>query len=230
MDQFDSEQYNKNYTFNFTKEMAYRHFKKYGQFNGYTDQKDLKKIKITIITPCSRPQNLLRIKDSLDFNHICEWIIVHDTNTPLKYFEDTTISEYNFKGFGRSGNPQRNYGLTRVQNKESYIYFLDDDNIIHPDLYKLTLVPNRIYTFDQLDQLGKIRLTGYKIKVGQIDTAMFLVWFPLVKDIQWDIDKYDADGYYITECYKFKDKFIYINKSLSYYNYLSINDTNSTTV
>jgi hypothetical protein len=51
---------------------------------------------------------------------------------------------------------------------------------------------------------------------------MFLVWYPLVEGILWDNDKYDADGHFIVESYnKNKDKLIYINKSLCYYNYIT---------
>ena len=34
---------------------------------------------LTIITPCSRPENLKLMRDSIDFDCIDQWIIVHDT-------------------------------------------------------------------------------------------------------------------------------------------------------
>ena len=235
MNYFDTEQYIKNYfeeLGNLSPNGALLHFRRYGQFEGKTDQKDKKKYLITVVTPCIRPSNLLKIKDSLNFDFVCEWIIVYDSSkvqvkledgTMLKQFEGIDkISEYYYElPGGCSGNVQRNYALSLIKNKESFIYYLDDDNIIHPDLYKLTLLPNKIYTFNQLYKNDKKRLTGNNITIGRIDSAMFLVWYPLVKDIKWEIDKYDADGYYILECYsKNKDKLIYINKYISYYNYL----------
>ena len=37
-----------------------------------------------------------------------------------------------------SGNGQRkNYALTKITNPNTFLYYLDDDNILHPNLYKL---------------------------------------------------------------------------------------------
>ena len=102
---------------------------------------------------------------------------------------------------------------------------MDDDNIIHPKLYNLlhVLEPNKIYTFNQIrpDHVFpfKSHLLGNNISVYNIDSAMFLVYFKLCKDIRWDTDKYNSDGYYITECYeKNKDSWEFVNKTLAYYN------------
>jgi hypothetical protein len=46
------------------------------------------------------------------------------------------IKEYVCKGEGISGNPQRNYALTKITNPNTVLYYLDDDNILHPNLYK----------------------------------------------------------------------------------------------
>ena len=96
--------------------------------------------KITIITPSYRIHNIMRLKESIDFNYVDEWIIVYDgskiTENP-NLFIHAKIKEYVFKGEGISGNPQRNYALTRVTNPETMLYFLDDDNVIHPRLYTL---------------------------------------------------------------------------------------------
>ena len=35
-------------------------------------------MKITIITPCYRVENLQHIFESIDFNYVDEWIIVYD--------------------------------------------------------------------------------------------------------------------------------------------------------
>jgi hypothetical protein len=36
-----------------------------------------------------------------------------------------------------SGNEKRNYALTKITNPDTFLYYLDDDNMIHPDLYDL---------------------------------------------------------------------------------------------
>jgi hypothetical protein len=75
---------------------------------------------------------------------------------------------------------------------------------------------NKLYTFNQKD-----RINGDYIEIYNIDTAMLLINYNLCKDIRWILDKYNADGYYIKECYlKNLDKWIYINNTLSTYNIL----------
>ena len=184
--------------------------------------------KITIITPSYRTDNLLSVKNSIDFDYVHEWIIVYDgskiTENPnmFKHENNDKIKEYVYKGDGISGNPQRNYALTKITNKDTFLYYLDDDNIIHPTFYKLLnlLDTNKIYTFNQENSLK-----GNNINVRHIDTAMCVVHYNLCQNIEWINDKYDADGYYIKSCYdKNKDKHIYIDNDMCYYNKLGIGD------
>jgi predicted O-methyltransferase YrrM len=178
--------------------------------------------KLTLITPSYRVDNLLKIKKSIDFRYIDEWIIVYDGNKIIdnpNLFKDqknNKIKEYLYKGEGISGNPQRNYALTKVTNQNTLLYYLDDDNIIHPNIYRLlNIVDNtKLYTFNQYN-----RIKGNNICVGQIDSAMVIIPYKLCKNEKWITDKYDADGYYIKECYdKNKNKHIYVDNNLCYYN------------
>jgi hypothetical protein len=75
---------------------------------------------------------------------------------------------------------QRNYALSKISNPDTFLYYLDDDNIINENLYKLldNVDNGKIYTFHQYD-----RLKGNDISVGCIDTAMVIVLFNLCKDI-----------------------------------------------
>jgi glycosyltransferase involved in cell wall biosynthesis len=191
------------------------------------------KKKITIITPSIRPHNLLKIKESINFDYVNEWIIVYD-ETKIKENpnifsneKNDKIKEYVYKGPGRSGNPQRNYAIDNIQNPDTYLYFLDDDNIIHPELYKLLhdIQDNKIYTFDQKRPKDvfpyKEYLEGNKVELFCIDSAMFLVDYNLCKNIRWEPHKYNSDGIYIMECYSLnRDNWIYVDKLLSYYNYI----------
>ena len=187
------------------------------------------KNKLTIITPSYRPDNLLKFRDSINFDYIEEWIIVYDgskiTENPNIFKNNSKIKEYVYKGKGISGNPQRNYALTKVTNPNTSLYYLDDDNIIHPDLYKLVnLIDNtKIYTFNQLiytfNELNILK--GNNIRNDYIDTAMFIVPFNTCKNIRWIPEKRGADGYYITECYdKYKYLHIFVDNDLCYYNKL----------
>jgi len=179
--------------------------------------------KMTIITPSYRLDNLKKMYNSINFDYVDEWIIVYD-GTKIKdnfqFFENNDkIKEYVHASKGISGNPQRNYALTKISNPDTLLYYLDDDNIIHPSLYQLLNIidPSRMYTFNQLN-----RIKGNNITVGHIDTAMALIPYRLCNTFNWMIDRYDADGYYIKKCYDTnKNSHIYVDNDLCYYNKLS---------
>ena len=178
--------------------------------------------KLTIITPSYRIDNLLELKKSIVFEYIDEWIIVYDGSKIIdnpnlfENQENNKIKEYVYEDKGSSGNPQRNYALTKIANSDTLLYYLDDDNIIHPNLYKLLNIidNNKLYTFNQYN-----RIKGNNIFVGGIDTAMFIIPYKLCKNITWIFDKYEADGYYILECYnENKNIHIFVDNDLCYYN------------
>jgi hypothetical protein len=122
-------------------------------------------------------------------------------------------------GEGISGNPQRNYALTKISNPDTFLYYLDDDNIVHPSLFHLVKVmdKNKMYTFNQYKGLR-----GNNVNVKFIDTAMFMIHFPLCSGITWDKHKYDADGFYIRECYETRQQnHVFVDNALCYYNKMS---------
>ena len=80
--------------------------------------------KITIITPSYRIDNLYKIKESINFEYVHEWIIVYDGSkiitNPYLFKEDNKIKEYIYKCTGVSGNGQRNFALSNLQMKIHY--------------------------------------------------------------------------------------------------------------
>jgi hypothetical protein len=101
------------------------------------------------------------------------------------------------------------------------VYYLDDDNMLHSNLYKLldyirARDNDKIYTFKQYN-----RIKGNNINVGHIDIAMVIIPFNLYKNIKWKLYTYEADGYYIKECYdNNKDKYVYTDEDLCYFIFL----------
>jgi hypothetical protein len=180
---------------------------------------------LTIITPCYRQEKIPFLFNSIDFTKIDKWIIVYDTSNDRKYKklypENSKIIELECTG-GISGNPQRNYGLQFVD--AGHIYFLDDDNIIHPNFWNIVgmLEDKYFYTFDQLRNNSGWVLKGDTIRVGNIDTAMFIVHKHNIGDIKWVTNKYEADGIFITDIYaQNKEYHKYINTIACYYNKLN---------
>jgi hypothetical protein len=188
--------------------------------------------KMTIITPSYRAQNMQKIKENLNFNYIDEWIIVYDGSKIKEnpcFFDNVKIKEYIHTGDGIDGNPQRNYGLSKITNDDTYIYFLDDDNIVHPNLYKLLDIvePDKFYTFNQSNLFNPMykatnnTMRGNRIEVGKIDTAMMLCHYRLVKGITWGNHTIGADGAYIVECHaRNRAKHVFIDRVLAQYNVL----------
>ncbi len=190
--------------------------------------------KIIIISPVSRIKNLKIIKKSINFNLIFRWLIIYDgtkIEKNYKHFKNKDQIEeltYISKSNEVLGNGQRNFGLEYVEKNFSshqpFIYFLDDDNIVHPNFYNLLkqLEKNKVYTFDQ--QRTRYILSGIRPELYYIDLAMFLGDFNIIKKVRFKSETYNADGSYIEECCKInKGNLVYIDEIASYYNYLKRN-------
>ena len=183
--------------------------------------------KITIITPCCRLVNIAGIRENINFDYVDEWIIVYDGSKICKnpeFFknqENGKIKEYVYtcNNGGRSGNPQRNYALDKITNPDTLLYYLDDDNIIHPNLYRLLNVidNDKFYSFNQYK-----RLKGNDIRISHIDTAMVIIPYKLCKNQRWVLDKYESDGIYIQDFYdNNKNTHVYVDNDLCYYNIIN---------
>jgi hypothetical protein len=179
---------------------------------------------LNIITPCSRQHNIEILYDSIDFDKITKWFIVYDTSngrTYTKMYEGhPKIIETECSG-GISGNPQRNFALDLVE--DGFVYFLDDDNIIHPNFWSIadSLNEKYFYTFDQLRDKREQILKGDLIERWRIDTAMFIIHKNHIRETKWINDKYDADAFFIIEVsQKNPGCHIYKNITASYYNYI----------
>lgn len=163
---------------------------------------------ITIITPCSREENLPLLYDSIvsptTINTKVEWIIVQDlersTLRPL-FPTQRWIKLLNIDG-GVAGKRQINHALDILakEGKKSWIYVLDDDNLLHPDFYRIieqafsTFPDARAFTFSQELPDGSVRC-GNEIQVCHIDQAQYLIHTDLIKDKRY-IQQYEADGFF----------------------------------
>jgi hypothetical protein len=89
----------------------------------------LKPNKLTIITHSYRVNILIEIKKSINFEYTDEWIIVYDRNkigsNPCIFQGNNKIKEYVYQGEGISGNPQKNYALTKITNPNALLCYLD---------------------------------------------------------------------------------------------------------
>jgi hypothetical protein len=181
---------------------------------------------LTIITPCSRPENLQILKDSIfkqkwKFNF--KWLIVHDSEyIEIELFPELNIYQFNhYESNSLVGHAQRNFALNLIA--KGLVYFLDDDTILHPNFAKAIheIEPNTDFIhFPQSYKNESIRISGKEVEVDKIDTGSFVFDISLAKDIFFDVNKYNADGYFAKAIYDKAKNPVYTNYPLSYYNYL----------
>lgn len=192
-------------------------------------------MKISIITPCTRIENLPVILSSIELhNGIFEWIIVYDgkiikniDDRILTYKKSSNVDIKLLIDYNNNPNTGKAWYLRNIGIKNAtgdYLYFLDDDNLLHWKFY-----PNVMNSTHKLVLLNLV-MRGNVIKWKQdraniydiIDTAQFFVR----KDVNalWG----PTNNYIEEEMYKkniFKE--INIDKDIKiiydpccYYNYL----------
>ena len=179
---------------------------------------------LTIITPCSRPKNLPLLFESLEFSLIKNWFIVYDsTKSDVSYqFKHPKIIEYNEERVGFSGNTQRNRGIENTHG--GLIYFLDDDNIVHPHFWNILpeFSNEKLNLFQIEGHPQNENLNLLNPSPGTIDTSMYCVDRKLVGNTRWLPHLYAADGVFAETLYcKNPNSLKIFDEKAAYYNYLS---------
>jgi len=184
---------------------------------------------VSIITACSRPQNLKKIHDSIEFQKVEKWYIIYDTSKCRKYeeqFPGTSNSKQILELFcdtpGFAGHPQINMALDLIE--DGFVYIMDDDNIFHPTFWILlpTLDKDSVYTWDQNRIQEKRIMKGGRIEEEKIDTSQFIVPRNLIGSVKWAEQRAAGDFRFISQIYKkHKDKFKYIPKIACYHNFIT---------
>lgn len=204
-------------------------------------------LELIIITPCKRLENIPYIYSNIRMNlntsvHV-HWIPIFDKSEEEKYAfwqsrliylgslsEHFTIDPLlsNVK-YAIAGHAHRNIVLRALEtiSTKAWIYNLDDDNLLHPNLISFLLRNERKLKrkrgviFSQQFKDGRLRLGIDKIKVGYVDTAMILFKSKYLRGLKFQENDYCGDGLFIENFYKKHKRKIYLEQTpLCYYNFL----------
>lgn len=204
---------------------------------------------INIITPCSRPENLTKIYNSIFDNTgffpregVYWWvcgdsnIVIHNQHWLNFYTDYYQLNENilvsasaNIKSI--VGNHQRNNSLDLATlSSHNWFTFIDDDNLLHPEFYwtfykyLLNTAPKfkaYVYAQDRRSDLGIILEPSKGIGYKKTDSSQYVVRGDLIGQTRWKEDDYNADGLFIEELYgKDPSSFFLSDKILSLRNAL----------
>ena len=190
------------------------------------------KPRLTIVTACSRPANLLAVGESLrqlDAFFEWRWIVVLDEAKARP--EDVLVKPHvldvapsDGEGFG-----QKNRGI-ELAGRETWVYFLDDDNLIHPRfgqsaaraIHEYHADPAaQVFVFKQHRADGSHRLDAGPVEYGRIDAASFLVHAAAIGTARFGhLPNVRADDFYfIRELFRLRaHAFRFIHEYASYHN------------
>jgi len=116
-------------------------------------------MKITIITSCTMPENLPKLYESIQFEHVHKWIIIYDTSEgkeyTWRYKKDNRILEAECSELTCLGYAQKNFALQFLSKASGSVYFLDDTTIMHPEFWRILPVLNEdtLYTWNEESNL-----------------------------------------------------------------------------
>jgi hypothetical protein len=183
---------------------------------------------INIVTPCSRPENLIQIANSFNIpKENFKWIIVFDSEVlpeyPTALDFDIDVEFYAHKDLKSVvGHAQRNFALDLI--KEGYVYFNDDDTLLHPELWEnIKNINADFISFNQAFADGSLRLKCGRTDVGFIDSHNYIIDKKTIGDTRFEIEHYTADGIFADACAQKTNNKVFIDKILSIYNQLRPN-------
>jgi hypothetical protein len=181
---------------------------------------------LTIITPCTRPQNLKTISESITIpRDRYRWIVVFDSD-PYEVEVPDNCEVYFHRdpepipGSLSRGDAQRNFALDMITS--GHVYLNDDDTTIHPDLWDNVrdLGGHDFISFDQAWQSGVVRLSGSDVGMCKTDSHNFIASRTLYGDYRMRTDVYESDGHLVEHIYPLAQNPVYLPMVLSVFNSL----------
>jgi hypothetical protein len=190
---------------------------------------------LAVVTPCSRPGNLPALKESIEPGRAyfdITWYVVFDAHRVAPSVLDRAeggdrVFSVAVEG-SRVGNAQRNLALDNIE--DGWVYFLDDDNVLHPQLLPTMSASieahplARAFVFPQIGHpVHHTAEAGPEhMRVDHIDTAQVFWRRQTIGEVRFEpIDAYHADGLFVEQVGRLHpdfEGFVFLNRALCYYN------------
>lgn len=165
---------------------------------------------INIMVPVYRTRNLIKINASVPWEYLSIglefklWLVYDSIEAGFlrEIGHETIYLVSNTCGDDFAGHKKRNTFLFHC--KEGYVYFLDDDNLIHPELFKNLVgkLDGTSIIMDQYNADDTLRLSHTNpIEVGKVDVGNVLINRKDIGDLRFEADKYEADGILYNEIF-----------------------------
>lgn len=190
-----------------------------------------------IVTPISRPENLEKIHASIRAHVPIEyrWWCVFDyrVSVPPKPQDWQSVAYWGHGGGPRSavGYPQRNFVLDQVDT--GWLYFLDDDNVIHPRLIRVWLdalqrhPAGLWFIFRQVRPDGRIYLRPHcPPRQNFVDMGQSVIHRSVIGKHRFP-EQYGGDGLLFERLGQWAEV-ICVDEEATYYNALRDNDGRQT--
>ena len=184
---------------------------------------------LTVITACSRPANLPGVQSSLrqlDSTFEVRWVVVMDANVASRNQVTVEPTVLVSEPTDCEGIRQKNKGI-ELTDKDSWVYFLDDDNTIHPNFAKTANAAiynyqdKMVFVFQQQNKDGSHRLFAGPVEFGKIDVGSFLIHASAIGETRFKpFPGARADDFvFISEVYaKARSTFQFITEYATYHN------------
>lgn len=168
--------------------------------------------RLNVVTAVSRPENLAHIQRHLSEqlpSFDVRWYCVADSNhvagrprgIECDFWGESPTAD-------RAGGAQKNAALERMD--AGWVYFLDDDNTIHPrfDEALSTAVRSRPdcvgHVFGQVDGAGNLlrQAAPQFVRNGRLDLGQFVLRREAISEARFPIDVYNSDWLFFVQVWR----------------------------